>query len=179
MCAVAQPVSVSTPRRRAPSLNTYWAGSRASCGTGKGCTSIAPMHTHAYPSMRCSSTPSSKAPTAPQRPGGRPDRQRELAREPRDAAEVVVVLVGDQDGGNLLGLHPQAGEAAHGLAQAESAVQQQARVLHLDEKRVALTAAAEEGETHQAISSLRAQAGYLKSSCTSGLSQVFVHKRAI
>src|SRR3569833_1735361 len=36
ICGVLQPVSVSTPRRRLPSPNTYCTGSRASCGTGNG-----------------------------------------------------------------------------------------------------------------------------------------------
>ena len=39
---VGAPVSVSTPSRRAPSESTYCTGSRASCGTGNGCTCRSP-----------------------------------------------------------------------------------------------------------------------------------------
>src|SRR6266581_2525895 len=62
MCAVAQPVSVRTPSRLAPSESTYCTGSRASCGTVKGCTSTSPTEKPPCESIRLNAHSSASAP---------------------------------------------------------------------------------------------------------------------
>src|SRR5262249_9613706 len=54
-CCVTVPRSVTTPRRAAPSENTYCTGSRASCGTGNGSTATASIANGVCESMRCRS----------------------------------------------------------------------------------------------------------------------------
>src|SRR3569623_1797485 len=58
ICGVLQPVSVSTPRRRLPSPNSYCTGSRASGGTGNGWISRSSTANTAWLSITRTVTPS-------------------------------------------------------------------------------------------------------------------------
>ena len=99
VAASMMPMSVSTPRRCAPSPTTNCTGSRASCGTGKrpdlerrrwrtrrGCRS----RTRA-------SMPSKRSPTIVERAERQPHGNAVARRERRHAADMIGVLVGDED----------------------------------------------------------------------------------
>jgi hypothetical protein len=68
------------------------------------------------------------------------------------AAGVVAVLVGDQDAGEVGGREPQAGEALLGVAQVETAVDEQARGAGFGDQAVAAAAAGEGSEAQGYLS---------------------------
>ncbi|MNC91335.1 hypothetical protein D3C83_75770 [compost metagenome] len=64
ICGVAAPASVSTPSVALPSLKTNCAGSRASCGTGYGRTSMSPMAKGVWLSMMVISATTARSPSS-------------------------------------------------------------------------------------------------------------------
>ena len=66
----------------------------------------------------------------------------------RDPTHVVVVLVGHDDGVDGFRLHADARKSRNGVADTESAVDQDARSARLDQQTIAFAAAAETGEAH-------------------------------
>jgi hypothetical protein len=76
-----------------------------------------------------------------------------LAREARDAADVVGVLVGHDHGVHRVRLDAEAAQAGLGLAQHEAAVHQHRGRAGLDQRAVAAAAAAQHRKTHQRLTS--------------------------
>jgi hypothetical protein len=66
-----------------------------------------------------------------------------LAREPRGAADVIVMLVRDHDRAELFGLKAESSEAPRGIGETESAIEQHTRAARFHDQGVALAAAAE------------------------------------
>jgi hypothetical protein len=64
-------------------------------------------------------------------------------RQPRDTADMVVVLVGDDDGGKIFGGKAKAAETGGRLAESESTVEQNPGGTGLDDQGIAPTAAAQ------------------------------------
>ena len=117
MCGVESPVSVSKPSRRSPSLKTNCAGSRASCGTGYGWTSqVADRKRRMAVDQAHARHHRTGWPNATERAVGEIHRQIVTASEARHAACVIVMLVRDEDGGEIGGLEPQAPEPHHRFA---------------------------------------------------------------
>ncbi len=92
------PRSVSTPSLHAPSLTTNCTGSRASCGTGKGRTSRSPTMNAvmAVEAVHARHIGEALA-DGRQRAEGEPHRNVVARGECRNAADVVGMLVGDDD----------------------------------------------------------------------------------
>ncbi len=78
---------------------------------------------------------------AAQGSGREPYRQAMLPRETSDTADVILVLVSYDDGGQVLRSDAQAAHAARRFSQAKSAVEQDTGSVDLDQERVALAAA--------------------------------------
>src|SRR6185312_2284862 len=76
-------------------------------------------------------------------------------RERRDAADVVRMLVRDEDGRERRRFDPEAKQARGRIANAETAIDQDARVADFDDETVAFAAASERGEAH--VSARRAR----------------------
>ena len=74
---------------------------------------------------------------------GEMDRDAIAAGETRDAADVIVMLVSDDDGGQALGLDAKPREAADRIVESEAAVEHDPRAAVFDDERVAAAAAAE------------------------------------
>ena len=83
-----------------------------------------------------------------QRAERRPDRNAVARGERRHAADVVGVLVRDEDRGQRRRREPEPPEARRGVADAEAAIDQHARAARLDDEAVALAAAAQGREAH-------------------------------
>src|SRR4029079_4301584 len=73
-------------------------------------------------------------------------RGRMLRREGGDAAQVVAVLVGHDDAGEIRGVEADPPDALGGLADAEAAVHHPARAVALDDEGIAPAAATETRE---------------------------------
>ena len=84
-----------------------------------------------------------------QRAERQPDRRLVPCRECRHAADMIAVLVGDDDRGDAFRFNAQAGKARDRVADAEAAVDQHAGAAAFDQQAVALAAAAETRETHR------------------------------
>ena len=78
-----------------------------------------------------------------QRAIGQIDRKMVTARKPRDAAGMIVVLVRDEDGGEIARREAQAAEPRSRLLEIETAVDQDAGRARFDDETVAVAAAAE------------------------------------
>ena len=76
------------------------------------------------------------------------DGNRIALGEACDAAHVVVMLVGDDDGGDVARREPRALEAHPRLAHREAAIHHHPRGAALDHERVARAAAAQRSEAH-------------------------------
>ena len=74
------------------------------------------------------------------------DRDAIAAGETGDAADVIVMLVSDDDRGQALGLNAKPREAADRIVESEAAVEHDPRATVFDDERVAAAAAAEGGE---------------------------------
>src|SRR5579862_3666670 len=83
-----------------------------------------------------------------QRPERAPYRDAEAACERSDAADVIGVLVRDDDRADRIGRHAEAPKAHDRVAHPEPAVDQDARITDFDDERVAFAAAAQGGEAH-------------------------------
>ncbi len=77
-----------------------------------------------------------------------PDRNAVPRRERRNTADMIGVLVRDEDRGERRRLEPEPGEASRRAPNAEAAVDQDARAARLDDEAVAFAAAAQGGEAH-------------------------------
>src|SRR4029079_319980 len=71
-----------------------------------------------------------------------------LARQSRNSADVIVVLVRYDDRGEIFGAHAKTGQASRRICEAESAIQKNARAARLHQQGIALTAAAEGSKAH-------------------------------
>ena len=74
---------------------------------------------------------------------GEVDGQAEPVRESHDAGGMIGVLVGDQQGGELLGREAAPDQPRPGFLEPEAAVHQETGVCEADERTVAGTAGAE------------------------------------
>ena len=83
-----------------------------------------------------------------QRAMGEPDRQVVFARQPRHAADVVAVLMGDDYAAQLLGRHTQTRQTHQRVLQSKAAVHQHLRLAGRNQQRVAFAAAAQRRKTH-------------------------------
>src|SRR5262249_23266629 len=79
-------------------------------------------------------------------------RDRVAQREARDTTHVVVMLVRDDDGGELRGREARPLEARFGIREREAAVHQDAGGPALDNQPVTRAAAAERGESEHYLS---------------------------
>jgi hypothetical protein len=70
--------------------------------------------------------------------------------ETSDSADVIVMLVGDDNRVDILGRQSDSREAQPRLGEGETAVEHYASSAAFDDKRIAATAAAEGGEAHGA-----------------------------
>ena len=77
-----------------------------------------------------------------------PDRNAVPGGERRNATDVVGVLVRDENRGERRGLEAEPGEPLRRVADAEAAIDQDARAARLDDEAVAFAAAAQGGEAH-------------------------------
>ena len=114
-------MSVSTPRRRAPSESTYCTGSRASCGTVNGCTWTSPTASDCRPSTWTVRTPSMTLPFLTHRGracrrSGRPATRCAAAKSNTPAAWSPCSCV-TRMRADLAGREAQAREAALGVGQ--------------------------------------------------------------
>ena len=151
-CAVGAPMSVSTPRRAVPSESTNCTGSRASCGTVKGMTSIAAERLALPPVDEHHAHPFSDLALGLQGEHGavgEVDHDAVRGGEVEHAAGVVAVLVRDEDAGDVGGLEAEARAAALGVAQVEAAVEQHPRALGFGDQAVSAAAARERSEAKQ------------------------------
>src|SRR5262245_51258345 len=73
-----------------------------------------------------------------------------LARETGRPANVVLVLVRDDDSGKVRGSEPDARQALRRFSQAETTVEQHARRTHFHDQSIALAAATKQREPHRA-----------------------------
>jgi hypothetical protein len=80
---------------------------------------------------------------------GQPHGDAVLRRERGDAADVVGVLVRDDDRVDVARREAEAAEARRGVAHAEAAVDHDARGARLDDEPVAFAAAPQRREAHQ------------------------------
>src|SRR5260370_21880108 len=85
-----------------------------------------------------------------QSPVGEPYRNRMAARQARNTADMVVVLVGDDDGRQIFGGKAKAAETAGRLAEPKSTVEQNPGGSGLNDQGIAPTAAAQRCEAHRA-----------------------------
>src|SRR5882672_12576167 len=81
---------------------------------------------------------------------GEPNRNGMAARQPRDTADMVFVLVGDDDGRQIFGGEAKAAETGGRLAEPESTVEQNPGGTGFDDQGIAPTAAAQRCEAHLA-----------------------------
>lgn len=77
-----------------------------------------------------------------------PDGKLVAGGETDDAADVVAVLVGDDDAGEGFRLAAEAGQPEARFARAEAAIEQEPRRTGFDEQGIAAAAAAQRGEAH-------------------------------
>src|SRR3990167_2796807 len=85
---------------------------------------------------------------------GHPHRHAEAARATGDAAAMIAVFVGDEDGAELVGAAVMAFEAQRGFARRESAVEHQQGATAFDQRGIAAAAAAENAEPQPGALSL-------------------------
>lgn len=83
-----------------------------------------------------------------QRAVSHPYRDAIAGSQAENAADVIAVLMGDHDGGDITGRKPEACQAGDGVTQREAAIDQDARRTRLDQQAVAPAATAEGGEAH-------------------------------
>ncbi len=83
-----------------------------------------------------------------QRAERRPHRNAMPCGERRDAADMIGVLVRDENRGERRGRESEPGEASRRAANAEPAIDQDARAARFDDEAVAFAAAAQGGEAH-------------------------------
>ena len=83
-----------------------------------------------------------------QRAVSQPHRNVELARQARRAADMIVVLVGNQDGVDRGGVYIATGKTREGIAQGKPAVDENARPLNFNQQAIAIATAAQRCEAH-------------------------------
>ena len=81
---------------------------------------------------------------------GQPDRRFEFARETRDATNVIVMFMRNQNGIYRFGSDTQSCQPANGIGKTKPAISQYPRASRLDQQPIALTAAAQRCEPHHA-----------------------------
>src|SRR6202521_5044782 len=80
---------------------------------------------------------------------GEPHGEVVAAAQSGYTADVVAMLVGDDNAGKICGCEPEAGKPEYGICDAESAVEEQAGVSDLHDQPIALRAATQGREAHQ------------------------------
>ena len=92
-----------------------------------------------------------------QRAVGQPHRHVELAREACRAADMIVMLVGNQDGVDRGGIYIATRKTRKGIAQGKPAVGKNARPVDFNQQAVAFAAAAQRCEAHHERSAFSIQ----------------------
>jgi hypothetical protein len=85
---------------------------------------------------------------------GHPHRHAEATRATGNAAAMIAVFVGDEDGAEIVGVAVMAFEAHRGFARRESAVEHQQGATAFDQRGIAAAAAAEDAEPQSGALSL-------------------------